>query len=94
MYVLSYVAMCMHYKLLYVIQGIKGIFDKVTSWPQLISKLLVASAFSDWPHNFLYPMCFWFSINIYNNLNCIDSQVLPFSNASILPHIAVYLKIK
>ena len=23
------------YKLLYVIQGVKSIFDKVTSWPQL-----------------------------------------------------------
>ena len=34
------------YKLLYVIQGVKGIFDKVTSSPQLISKLLVASAYT------------------------------------------------
>ena len=25
-----------------VIQGVKNIFDKVISWPQLISKLLVA----------------------------------------------------
>ena len=32
------------YKLLYVIQGVKNIFDKVTFWPQLISKLLVAPA--------------------------------------------------
>ena len=32
------------YKLLYVILGVKSIFDEVTSWPQLISKLLVASA--------------------------------------------------
>ena len=32
------------YKLLYVIQGVKSIFDKVTSWPQLISKLLVVPA--------------------------------------------------
>ena len=30
------------FKLLHVIQGVKSIFDKVTSWPQLISKLLVA----------------------------------------------------
>ena len=29
------------YKLLYVILGVKSIFDEVTSWPQLISKLLV-----------------------------------------------------
>ena len=26
------------YKLLYVIQGVKSTFDKVTSWPQLISR--------------------------------------------------------
>ena len=31
-------------ELLCVIQGVKSIFDKVTSWPQLISKFLVASA--------------------------------------------------
>ena len=29
------------YKLLCVILGVKNIFDEVTSWPQLISKLLV-----------------------------------------------------
>ena len=29
------------YKLLYVIQGVKNIFDKVTSLPWLISKFLV-----------------------------------------------------
>ena len=46
------------YKLLYVIQGIKNI-DKVTSWPQLISKLLaVCIAASDWPHTYLHPRCF------------------------------------
>ena len=32
------------YELLHVIQGVESIFDKVTSWPQLISKLLVAPA--------------------------------------------------
>ena len=41
------------YKLLYVILGVKSIFDEVTSWPQLISMLWVASAClyvaSDWP---------------------------------------------
>ena len=44
------------YKLLYVIQGVKSIFDKVISWPQLISKLLVTPAClhaaSDWPRTF------------------------------------------
>ena len=44
------------YKLLYVILGVKSTFDEVTSWPQLISKLLVASAClhaaSDWPRTF------------------------------------------
>ena len=29
---------------LYVIQGVKNIFDEVTSWPQLISKFMVAPA--------------------------------------------------
>ena len=38
----SIVKIC--YKLLYVILGVKSICDEVTSWPQLISKLLVASA--------------------------------------------------
>ena len=33
-----------YYKLLYVIQGVTSSFDKVTSWPQLISKLLVTPA--------------------------------------------------
>ena len=50
------------YKLLYVILGVKSIFDEVTSWPQLISKLLIASAClhaaSDWPRTFLHPRCF------------------------------------
>ena len=46
-----------------VIQGVKNIFDEVTSWPQLISKLLIApipvcNAASDWPHTFLHPRRF------------------------------------
>ena len=53
------------YKLLYVIQGVKSIFDKVTSWSQLISKLLISSAClhaaSDWPHT-LYTQGVLFSI--------------------------------
>ena len=46
------------YKLLYVIQGVENSFDKVTSWPQLISEFLVAHMHaynyvaSDWPHTF------------------------------------------
>ena len=54
------------YKLLYVIQVVKKIFDKyvanTTSWLQLISKFLVAhtyipicNAASDWPRTFLHP---------------------------------------
>ena len=31
-------------KLLYVIQGVKNSFGKVTSWPQLISEFLVTHA--------------------------------------------------
>ena len=56
------------YKLLHVIQGVKSIFDKVTSWPQLISKLLVAPAClhvaSDWPCTFFTPKVFLFSISL------------------------------
>ena len=44
------------YKLLHVV---KSIFDKVTSWSQLISKLLVEPACflaaSDWSRTFLHP---------------------------------------
>ena len=48
------------YKLLYVIQRVKYIFDRVTSWPQLISKFLivaipVCNVASDWPLTFLCP---------------------------------------
>ena len=54
------------YKLLYVILGVKSIFAEVTSWPQLISKLLVTSAClyaaSDWPRTFFTPKVFLFSI--------------------------------
>ena len=48
------------YELLYVIQGVISTLDKITSWPQLISNLLVAPTWlhvtSDWS---LYPRCFW-----------------------------------
>ena len=54
------------YKLLYVILGVKSIFDEVTSWPQLISKLLAASAClhaaSDWPRSYFTPKVFLFSL--------------------------------
>ena len=47
---------------MYVIQGVKSIFDIVTSWPQLISRPLVAPAClhaaSDWSRTFLHPRCF------------------------------------
>ena len=50
------------YNLLYVIQGLKNIFDEVTCWPQLISNfwshMPVCNAASDWPRTFLYPRCF------------------------------------
>ena len=45
-----------------IMKGVKSIFDKVTSWPQLISKLLVTPAClhaaSDWPRTFLHPRHF------------------------------------
>ena len=56
------------YKLLYVIQVVKKIFDKyVSSWPQLISKFLVApicNADSDWPRTFFTPKVFLISISL------------------------------
>ena len=52
--------------IVYVILGVKSIFNKVTSWPQLISKFLVASAClhaaSDWPRTFFTRKVFLFSI--------------------------------
>ena len=61
------VKMC--YKLLHVIQGVKSILIKrLTSWPQLISKLLVAPAYlhvaSDWPRTFFTPKVVLFSISL------------------------------
>ena len=68
------------YKLLYVILGVKSIFDEVTSWPQLISKLLVASAClhaaSDWPCTFFTPKVFLFSIIITSNDDIQPSTVV------------------
>ena len=59
------------YKLLHVIQGVKSNFDKVTSWPQLISKLLVAPAYflaaSDWPYTSLHPRCFCLAYHYFVN---------------------------
>ena len=52
--------------ILYVIQGVKSFF--ITSWPQLISKLLVAPAClhvaSDRPCTFFTPKVFLFSISL------------------------------
>ena len=51
----------------YVILRVKSTFDEETSWPQLISKLLVASAClyaaSDWPRSFFTLKVFLFSIS-------------------------------
>ena len=55
---------------MYAIQRVKNIFDKVTSWPQLISKVLVAPAClhvaSDWPCTFLHPRCFCLAYDIFS----------------------------
>ena len=55
-------------KILYAILGGKSIFDEVTSWPQLISQLLVAPAClhfaSDWPRTFFTNKVFLFSISL------------------------------
>ena len=68
--------MKMCYKLLHVIQGVKSILIKsLTSWPQLISKLLVAPAClhvaSDWPRTFFTPKVFLFSIKTYKRRNVV-----------------------
>ena len=46
--------------------------DKVTSWPQLISKLLVAPAClhaaSDWSCTFLHPRCFCLAYILPKNM--------------------------
>ena len=51
---------------------VKSIFDKVTSWPQLIPKLLVAPAClhvaCDWSHTFFTSKVFLFSITYYSLL--------------------------
>ena len=54
------------YKLLYVIQGIENSFDKVTSWPQLISEfwlhMPVNNVASDWLRTFYTPGVFVYII--------------------------------
>ena len=45
------------------------VFNKVTSWPQLILKLLVAPAClhvaSDWLHTFVTPKVFLLSVSLF-----------------------------
>ena len=56
-------------KLLYIIQ-VKRFLKVITSWPYLISKLLVAcdhqvcNAASYWPRTFLQPGCFCLAYSI------------------------------
>ena len=56
---------------MYVIQGVKNSFGKVTSWPQLISEfwshMSVCNVASDWPHTFLHPGCFCLAYNTTQN---------------------------
>ena len=56
------VKICYKLLYLYVIKAVQNIFEKyVTSWLQLISKLLIIyiyNAVSDWPRTFLHPGCF------------------------------------
>ena len=54
------------YKLLYVIQGVENSFGKVTSWPHLISELLVAYACLQCclASHFFTPQVFLFSISL------------------------------
>ena len=52
------------YKLLYVIQVVKKIFDKyVISWPQLISKFLVA-------HTYLFAMLLLIGLTLFLHSGC------------------------
>ena len=53
------------YKLLYVILGVKSTFDEVTSWPQLISKLLPACTLFLIDLTLFTPKVFLFSIHTY-----------------------------
>ena len=72
------------YRLLHIIQGVKSIFDKVTSWPQLISKLLVAPACSlaasDWPCacTFFTPKVFLFSFPLHLSRSGYKVQTIAF----------------
>ena len=60
-------------KLLYVIQVKEFLIKCLTSWPYLISEILVAYitiVASDWPRTFFTPKVFLFSIISYQNLQC------------------------
>ena len=63
---LSDKANCEEYAINYCSMSFKELkvfFDKVTSWPQLISKLLVTpTCLHDWPRTFFTPKVFLFSI--------------------------------
>ena len=55
-------------KLLYVIQVKEFLIKCSTSWPYLISEILVAYSHcaSDWPRTFLQPGCFCLAYDITN----------------------------
>ena len=60
----------------YVIQEVESIFDKVTSWSQLISKLMpVSNVASHWPCTFLHPR-FSISLNKYHYFVEVYKQML------------------
>ena len=68
--------------ILCVIQGVKY-FDKVTSWPQLISNLLVTPA--------CLQCCFWLALHLFTPQVFLFSISLLFVN--LLPlHISIYIK--
>ena len=81
---------------MYVIQGV-SIFDKVASWPQLISRLLVAPAClhaaSDWPRTFLHPRCLAYYIHTSSVIDSdISFSIIRYFNSStyVRSYIANY----
>ena len=51
--------------ILYVIQGVKNNFDKVTSWPQLISKFLVAPTYTLFVIRLLIGLAPFYALDVF-----------------------------
>ena len=64
---MTYVLVKICYKLYctYVIQGVKKSFDKVTSWPQLISKFLVAPTYTLFATLLLIDLAPFYALGVF-----------------------------